>query len=44
MGDKNKTVLATSLITQLLASPLVTDKESALEIINIMKDMVQKGF
>jgi len=44
MNEKEKTMLATTIITILLQSPLVTDKASALEIINIIKEMIQKGF
>ena len=44
MSDKDKTVLAVSIISILLQSPLVTDKSSALEILNVVKEMVQKGF
>lgn len=44
MATKQETELAVALITRLLASSLVTDKASALVIIDMMKDMVNKGF
>lgn len=44
MTDKNKTQLALTLLTSLISSSIVVDKDSALEIISLMKEMVQKGF
>jgi len=44
MADKNKTQLALSLLTSLISSSLVIDKVTALEIIDLMQEMVKKGF
>ncbi len=44
MNEKEKIVLAILLTTQLLQSPLVTDKTSASDIITIMSKIIKEGF
>jgi len=44
MNEKDKTSLAVNIIIILLQSPLVTDKASALAILNTVEEMIKKGF
>jgi len=44
MNDKQKLMLAIALASQLLNNASVTDKQTANDIINIIRKIIKEGF
>ena len=44
MNDKEKLMLAIALTSQLLNNPVVTDKQTATDVIDIIQKIIKEGF